>query len=195
MYGSLREYIHLFKATNIKWSAEFQLDQLPENFNTTKPDEALIDKHINESGILLDKGDTQNKDIVISSELEDLGVSIERDTSLEDGPIHRQKKLKHKFTLKWRNALIKNLKKSISLTYKNNKFEKSLLKKLKRKTVKFLDNSSLKNGDKYLDFLRALVNDKKALKRDDLMNESFDINSKNKILNKLKIVFKDYISK
>ena len=162
----------------------------------TNSNETLVDKHINESELLSINKETMNHNIIISNQqLEDLGVSIDREPSVEEEESCKEMKIKNKCSLKWKNLLIKNLGKFIGLTFKNKKFDASLLKKFKKKIVKFFDDKYSKNGEIYMEFLTTISGDKKALKRDNLMNESFDVKTKIKILNKLKAIVKNYISK
>lgn len=119
LYNSLREYIELFKSSQVKWSEEFSLDQFPEKL-VDKPSEIEFDlnKLVVENDLITRPIEMMEKNqIETSFPLEmDLGEKIEREeVILED------------FNEKYRKEFLENVK--IILLNSSDSIDLKLIKK------------------------------------------------------------------
>lgn len=88
VYNCLRQYLHLFKSTNIKWSNKFQIEQLPQRILLNNENENdlneinLLESKIEQLDLLNLKNNEAVNDLTFNNlqhpNIQDIGVRIER---------------------------------------------------------------------------------------------------------------------
>jgi len=144
----------LFKSTNIKWSQEFDLNQLPLQLSDSadSPDAHGV-KLLEEK---IDKLDLIRSHAFVTDQqtTEDLGVCVERTVR------------KDKDFVKWRRALLKKCHQAVRAVF-GDSYEERLDKKLRVRIGRFLhEKAALVDYEKYNRFLQETVKKTSLLKRD-----------------------------
>lgn len=165
LYNNLREHIHLFKSTSLKWNESFSLDMLPINVKDTKLN---LDDHNLEQSL-----ENFEKNINFSTKNEDIGELIDRD-SIEK--ISKPKDKKKKLNSSKRKILFKKIQLLISST--------DQIDKIKSKFKRFIKGKIKKNSLNYSSFLRDCLADKKSFikKLNGLLQNVSNLNQNEKSL-------------
>lgn len=147
IYNCLRENIHLFKSTQIEWSNDFKIDQMPIKICCFSNEKNLNNSN-NELNLVEFEALKINEEV-----LQDIGVKIERNEKND------------LLFIKWKKVLLTNIQKMIRITFKKAGSTTSLVK-FNKKLSKFLNSKLNKFKDDYTLFLNDLLNKKLINKKD-----------------------------
>lgn len=138
VYNLLRDTISLFKSTDVKWCAEFNLDKLPTSIGIYLPVDN-VDKKLDELNGQLADGD-------------DFGVPLEREDECSNENLEDPKPKKANY----KKITFKKIKSMV---------ESKSGKQLKSKIGKFLRLKS-KNDQEFVQFLKHLIENKKLARKE-----------------------------
>jgi len=190
VYNCLRGNLDSFKSTSIKWSPEFNLDQLPAGLKdflgcSTIPSIRFLEQKIDKLELISSQTGFKFQ---LNERAEDLGIVIERNS---EKFINKDKDF-----VKWQRALFKKCQQSVLTVFKNT-YEKKFNKKIRGRITRFLESkASLAGVQKYSQFLKEIIKKSKRFKRGVIFqNSSFNEKTQKIIFKQIKNAFYLFLNK